>query len=329
MSTALVVGGGIGGLSAALCLAQQGLTVTVLEQSAGFGEIGAGIQLSPNCTRVLHHLGLAEPLRAAGFLPEGTEMRHWRRGHLIASNPLGDTVRERYGFPYYHIHRADLIRVLAQAAAEHPRITLHTGARVTAIEEHANGVRVHAGNASHEGALLVGADGIHSVVRSHLFGEEAPRFTGHVAWRALVPAASLPAGLVRPMSTVWWGPGRHFVHYFVRGGELVNCVCVVEKQGWELESWTERGDHAEQFQSGSVVIGFDELRTSEKRGDQEHRGPESDRHRRARHDLRHQPGRTRHRTRCDELCRPVGPLPGKAVGGDHREQEDADVRGDP
>jgi salicylate hydroxylase len=245
MSTALVVGGGIGGLSAALCLAQQGLTVTVLEQSAGFGEIGAGIQLSPNCTRVLHHLGLAEPLRAAGFLPEGTEMRHWRRGHLIASNPLGDTVRERYGFPYYHIHRADLIRVLAQAAAEHPRITLHTGARVTAIEEHADGVRVHAGNASHEGALLVGADGIHSVVRSHLFGEEAPRFTGHVAWRALVPAASLPAGLVRPMSTVWWGPGRHFVHYFVRGGELVNCVCVVEKQGWELESWTERGDHAE------------------------------------------------------------------------------------
>ena len=197
MSTALVVGGGIGGLSAALCLAQQGLTVTVLEQSAGFGEIGAGIQLSPNCTRVLHHLGLAEPLRAAGFLPEGTEMRHWRRGHLIASNPLGDTVRERYGFPYYHIHRADLIRVLAQAAAEHPRITLHTGARVTAIEEHANGVRVHAGNASHEGAVLVGADGIRSLVREALFPDDQQALAADVV-RLRVPARGVhhhPHGL--------------------------------------------------------------------------------------------------------------------------------------
>jgi salicylate hydroxylase len=194
---------------------------------------------------VLHHVGLAEALRAVAFVPQGTEMRHWRRGHLIASNPLGEAVVQRYGFPYYHVHRADLIAVLARAAAAHPAITLHTGARVSAIEEHADGVRVLADGATHEAQLLVGADGIHSAVRSHLFGEQAPSFTGNVAWRALVPAASLPPGLVRPMSTVWWGPGKHFVHYYVRGGELVNCVCVVEKQGWELESWNERGEHAE------------------------------------------------------------------------------------
>ena len=95
------------------------------------------------------------------------------------------------------------------------------------------------------GRILIGADGIHSTVRSQLFGSQAPRFTGNVAWRALIPAARLPKGLIRPMATAWWGPHKHFVHYFVRGGELVNCVCVVEKKGWEVESWTERGDRSE------------------------------------------------------------------------------------
>lgn len=95
------------------------------------------------------------------------------------------------------------------------------------------------------GDLLVGADGIHSVIRAELWGDSAPRFTGNVAWRALVPVERLPVGLIRPMSTAWWGPDKHFVHYYVRGGALVNCVCVVEKQGWEIESWTERGSLAE------------------------------------------------------------------------------------
>jgi salicylate hydroxylase len=98
---------------------------------------------------------------------------------------------------------------------------------------------------SHAGDLLLGSDGIHSLVRSELWGEQAPRFTGNVAWRTLVPAADLPKDLIRPMSTVWWGPGKHFVHYYVRRGELVNCVCVVEKDGWEIESWTQQGDYEE------------------------------------------------------------------------------------
>jgi len=241
----LIAGGGIGGLSAALCLARQGHRVRVLEQASGFDEVGAGIQLSPNCTRVLHDLGLAAALQDVAFVPAGTEIRDWQSGAIITANPLGREVQARYGFSYYHVHRADLIQVLAHAAQAEPGISLHNDARVDRIRQSAHGVSVEAGGAHYDGALLVGADGIHSTVRTALFGAEAPAFTGNVAWRGLVPADRLPAGLVRPVTTAWWGPGGHFVHYYVRGRALVNCVCVIEKTGWELESWTERGDHGE------------------------------------------------------------------------------------
>lgn len=239
----LIAGGGIGGLTAALCLARQGHAVDVFEQSPVFAETGAGIQLSPNCTRVLHHLGLEAPLRDAAFLPEGTEFRQWRTGRVIAARPLGDAVVKAHGFPYYHIHRGDLLNVLVEAATQHEGIVLHTDARVSELDTAAPALRVN--DTWHKAEVIVGADGIHSTLREILWGKESPAFTGNVAWRALVPAERLPRGLVRPMSTVWWGPGKHFVHYYVRGGNLVNCVCVVEKAGWEIESWTEPGDFAE------------------------------------------------------------------------------------
>lgn len=243
--TALIAGGGIGGVAAALCLAARGFDVEVFEQAPVLGEVGAGIQLSPNCTRVLHALGLEEALRSMAFLPERTEMRHWKTGRTISANPLGRTVEDRFGSPYYHVHRADLMSVLADAAAREPRVSLHTGVRVESISQTDGNVRVRTTAGEATGELLVGADGIHSTVRAALFGAESPTFTGNVAWRALVPAERLPKGLIRPAATAWWGPGRHFVHYFVRRGELVNCVCVVEKPGWEVESWTERGEHTE------------------------------------------------------------------------------------
>ena len=203
----LIAGGGIGGITAALCFAQQGFTVRLFEQAPRFSEIGAGIQLSPNCTRVLHDLGLEAALSRVAFLPEGTEMRDWKRGNLLTSNPLGPLVRKTYGFPYYHIHRADLMDVLSEAARAEPRITLTVDARVDHVEQTGDGVTIEAGGNRVDGALLVGADGIHSAIRGVLFGAEAPTFTGHVAWRALVPTNKLPEGFVRPVTSVLWGPG--------------------------------------------------------------------------------------------------------------------------
>lgn len=244
-NTILISGGGIGGITAALCFAQQGLEVDLFEQAEDFGEIGAGIQLSPNCTRVLHDLGLASALADIAFLPEGVEMRQYRDGRVLSSAALGAGAHAHFGFPYYHVHRADLMDVLVGAARAQPTIRLHLNARVASVTQNSGGVRVSVGGASHEGAMLVGADGIRSVVRTALFGAESPTFTGNVAWRALVPVDRLPKALIRPTATAWWGPGKHFVHYYVRRGELINCVCVVEKDGWQVESWTERGDHAE------------------------------------------------------------------------------------
>jgi salicylate hydroxylase len=241
----LIAGGGIGGLTAALALAENGCEVTVFEQAPEFAEVGAGIQLSPNASRVLHALGLEKPLRAAAFLPEGTQFRHWRRGNVISESSLDEQVLSRYGAPYYHIHRGDLMAALVNAAHAHTDIELYSGVAVTGFDDTPDAVSLTATAASHTGDVLVGADGIHSRIQAVLWGEQAPQFTGNVAWRALVPAAQLPANLIRPVSTVWWGPGKHFVHYYVSGGEWVNCVCVVEKNGWQVESWTEQGDFDE------------------------------------------------------------------------------------
>ena len=259
-NTVLVAGGGIGGLTAALCFATRGFAVHVFEQAATFGEVGAGIQLSPNCTRVLHGLGLESALRRVAFLPEGTQMRDWKTGRMITTNPLGRDTERTYGFPYYHVHRVDLMNVLVEHARAQPNVRLHTHARCDGVSQTGEGVELQveraqgsrSGDRSHtlgaervRGAFLIGADGIHSAIRAQLFGVEAPRFTGNVAWRALVPVERLPKELVHPVASVWMGPGKHFVHYYVRSGTLVNCVCVIEKDGWEIESWTQRGDHGE------------------------------------------------------------------------------------
>ena len=241
----LIAGAGIGGLTAALCLAQKGFEVKIFEQADSISEIGAGIQLSPNCSRVLHYLGLEAAIRRSAFLPEASEIRHWKTGRMISANNRGNTTARDYGFPYYHIHRADLIHVLQEAALQNPNIEVSTSCAVQTFDQATDEIVLHCEAGEYRGDLLIGADGIHSTVRTGLFGQENPNFTGCVAWRGLVRASKLPQGKVRPVTGLWWGPGKHFVHYYVRSGDFVNCVCVIEKTGWEVESWTEKGDHAE------------------------------------------------------------------------------------
>ncbi len=239
----LVAGAGIGGLTTALALAEKGFRVSVLERSTDFGEVGAGLQIAANGTRVLEKLGLGRALEKIGFKPEAATVRLGKTGRVVFSNPLGKTAFERYGAWYHHVHRADLHKMLADAVGRSPAIDLRLGAGVKTFVDEGARVSVTLSDDTTVGAeALIGADGIHSTVREGLFGRERPRFTGNVAWRLLVQADKLPKELIPPHATVWTGPKGHAVTYYVRGGELVNFVGVVERRDWQVESWLETGD---------------------------------------------------------------------------------------
>lgn len=250
-SKVIICGAGIGGLTLALCLIREGFEVHILEQAPQLGEVGAGVQISANGARVLHNLGLQEKLQAVAFTPERGEIRHWKTGDTLATRPLGNASIERFGFPYYHLHRADLHDILADAleayAAEaDAAVTLTLGRKVSGLEQTDAGVTVKTeAGLDVTGGVLVGCDGIHSTVRNVLFEPDAPRFTGCVAWRATIPTEKLPPGHVRPVASNWIGRGGHFVHYYLRGGALVNCVGVFEQDRWIAESWSAEGDRRE------------------------------------------------------------------------------------
>jgi salicylate hydroxylase len=240
-----VIGGGIGGLTAAAALLQAGHDVRVFEQSGLRSEVGAGIQLAPNCTRILDRLGLLPAVRRVAFRPTAFEFRRWDDGRLLSSTPLGDAIERAYGAPYLHVHRADLVSVLAAAL---PADRIVTGRRCTGVSSGRPGgrARVHfVDGADTVADLVVGADGIHSTVREHLFGPQEARFLGHVAYRGLIPAARVAHLGLEPRCTVRLGPGAHLVHYYVGAGRQLNVVCVVEERTWTRESWTDRGDVAE------------------------------------------------------------------------------------
>jgi len=235
-----VVGGGIGGLSAALSLLHAGFDVHVFERAARLSEVGAGVQVSPNASRVLHRFGLAEQLARTGVKPLAWHQRRWDNGRTLLRSPLAEPLEATFGFPHYQMHRADLLSALTAAF---PAQRVHLGHRLTGLADRGDRVEARfAGGASAEVDVLVGADGIHSVVRDELFGPEKPHFTGCIAYRGLVPAERLRELGLEVTAQIWMGSGRHFVHYFVSAGRLVNFVAVLERDTWTRESWTDRGD---------------------------------------------------------------------------------------
>jgi salicylate hydroxylase len=241
--TIAIVGGGIGGLAAALSLRAAGFEAHVYEQARELGEVGAGIQVAPNASRILHGLGLGERLDEVGVRPLARRQRRWDDGRTLLRTPLAGDVEAAFGFPYYHLHRVDLLATLASAL---PAERVHIGHRLAGFADRGDRVEVWFDNGTHvEVDALVGADGIHSTVRTLLFGPERPRFTGCIVYRGLVPAERLEGLGLERSSETWMGPGRHFVHYFVRRGSLLNFVGAVEQDAWRRESWSERGEVAD------------------------------------------------------------------------------------
>jgi 2-polyprenyl-6-methoxyphenol hydroxylase-like FAD-dependent oxidoreductase len=233
-----VIGAGIGGLSAALSLRRAGFEVDVYEQAPELTEVGGGINMAPNATRILRRLGLAEGLDREGVRPVVTHQRRWQDGRTLQRARLNPLCEQLYGAPHMTLHRADLLAVIASGF---PTERIHLGHRLVGLADRgerteawfANGARITAD-------LLVGADGIHSAVRTALFGEEEPRFTGCVAYRGLVPAERIAGLGLEIGSQSWVGPGAHFVHYFVSSGRLLNFVGWTEHDSWNREDWTDR-----------------------------------------------------------------------------------------
>ena len=238
-----VIGGGIGGLSAAVSLLQAGVDVQVYEQAPMLGEVGAGLNLSPNASRVLHRLGLAGELARTGVEPAAWHQRRWDDGRTLLRTPLAGPLEAAFGFPQYQIHRADLVATLAGAL---PADRVHLGHQLTDLVDHGDHVQARFANGARvEVEVLVGADGIHSVVRELLFGPQDPHFTGCVAYRGLVPTDRLGGLELGSSAQLWMGPGRHFIHYLLRDRRLVNLAAVVEQTSWTRESWTDRGHLAD------------------------------------------------------------------------------------
>lgn len=237
----LVVGGGIGGLAVALALRQAGLDAHVFEQARKLREVGAGVATSPNAARVLHRMGLESSLRRAGVLSRSMVPRDWASGEILAEVPLREAAVHRWGAPFYHFHRADLHDALRDALGDE-HITLASRA-VRLDQTDTEAVVEFADGRSERGDLLIGADGVHSVVREYVAGPDRAIWSGQVAWRGLAPEeAGRRAGL-EELHHSFWGPGKQFVTFYVSGGRAVNWVGNVQTaDDWREESWSTRGD---------------------------------------------------------------------------------------
>ena len=237
--TALIAGGGIGGLASALAVSRAGWDVKLLERTPSFSEVGAGIQLGPNVVKVLHGWGLADALEDVAAFPERLQVRSAVSGNVLAELRLGGVMAERYGAPYITVHRADLHALLLSAVQRQTGAVLYLDRPVQGFTQGAQSVTAQtACGQALDGDVLVGADGLWSAVRQHLLSDGPPRRTGHLAYRALVAQSQLPERLRSQLVTVWLGPRMHCVHYPVKNGEWLNTVAFVHGQvGKDLHDW--------------------------------------------------------------------------------------------
>ena len=241
-----VIGAGIGGLSAALALLRNGHHVRVFERTRELLEVGAGLTLTPNATRVLRYLGLGDALARIASVPHRGAVLHWQTGAELVENTRAEQLERRYGAPYCQVHRADLQQLLIQAITGIDPDCLRLDARCIAAEADAQGAAaVFADGSRARADVLIGADGLRSIVREQMFAPDEPRFTGQVAWRGLLPTAGLDPASFEPPSAMSIGPGRIFTRYLLRSGSLVNFVAIVRDSRWTIESWSARGDLAE------------------------------------------------------------------------------------
>jgi salicylate hydroxylase len=237
----LIAGAGLGGLAAAAGLLRAGHDVQVFEQAPALGEVGAGIQLSANASRVLIDLGLKQAIEAVAVRPLRTEFRLHDTAEIVNVIPLGEAHETRFGTPYYHIYRPDLHNILVDAVSKASPDCIHLSAGVRGYAEDADGVTLTlADGRSFRGDLLIAGDGIKSVVRAQMHGDTPANFTGNVAWRVMVPRNRLPENFMDRIFINWMGPKKHMVVYWVRGGELLNFVGCVEKPEWRETGWAVR-----------------------------------------------------------------------------------------
>lgn len=238
----LIAGGGIGGLIAALALLQKGFDVDVYEQAPELAELGAGIQVAANGTRLLIELGLEDRLRGIVCEAAGKEVRIWNTGQTWKLFDLGQDSIERFGAPYWLVHRGQLHTVLIEAVRELKPDAIHLDAAAVRYEQDASGVVLHLSRGrTARGDVLIGADGVHSALRGSMFDSPKATFTGLMAWRGLAPMDQLSDELRRPVGTNWVGPGGHVITYPICGGEYLNFVGLVENRQWTEESWSTMG----------------------------------------------------------------------------------------
>lgn len=236
----IIVGGGVAGLGLALSLRRQNIDYVVLEQAARFEAVGAGLQLSPNATRALGHMGVAQRLDAFAVRPRQHRFVSWDDARPLLVTPLGATVEQAFGAPYMHAHRADLLDAFLVEIGDDPRIRLN--ARVAGVDQDDAGPwAVLETGEKVRGDVLVAADGVRSQIRERLFEPERPRFSGCMAWRGLAPAEAVQDLGYERNSYIWMGPERSIVVYYVSGGSLLNWIGIGPSDGDTRESWTTEG----------------------------------------------------------------------------------------